>query len=62
MREGDLLAVEVAASAGGHAGDEGWAEGEAGEEAADVGHVVDADEGDEDGGEADEEVEAGELA
>ena len=39
----------------------GDAEGEAGEEAADVGEVVDADDGDEVGGEADDEVDGGEL-
>ena len=60
--EGDLLTLEVAGAAAGHAWDERDAEGEAAEEAAEVGGVVDADADGHDGGaEADDEVERGEL-
>src|SRR5260370_12108040 len=59
--EGELLALEVAGAAGGHAREQRHAQGHAAEEAADVGEVVDPDDAGEDGAEADDQVQHGEL-
>src|SRR5882757_7037917 len=59
--EDELLALEVAGAAGGHAREQGHAQGQAAEEAAGVGEVVDADDVGEDGTEADNQVQHGEL-
>src|SRR5580693_3550163 len=59
--EGDLLALEVAGAAGGHARQQGHAQGQAAEEAADMGVVVDADDAGEVGADANDQVQHGEL-
>src|ERR1035438_9407351 len=60
--EGDLLPAEVGFAARGHAGHQRGAEGEAREETADVGGVVDADpDMDDHGAEPDDQVDGGEL-
>ncbi len=59
--EGKLLALEVAGAAGGHAREQRHAQGEAAEEAADMGVVVDADDAGEVGADTDDQVQHGEL-
>src|SRR5260370_27996857 len=59
--EDELLALEVAGAAGGHAREQRHAQGEAAEEAADMGFVVDADDAGEIGSNADDQVQHGEL-
>src|SRR5260370_42658138 len=59
--ESELLALEVAGAAGGHAREQRHAQGHAAEEAADAGEVVDTDDAGEDGAEADDQDQHGGL-
>src|SRR4030081_1488632 len=59
--EGELLALQVAGAAGGHAREQRHAQGKAAEKAADMSFVVDADDAGEVGAEADDQVQHGEL-